>query len=35
MFLQSDQQIIYVAGHNVIKYNIEEKNQYFMPGEFS
>jgi hypothetical protein len=33
LFLQNDQQLIYVAGHNIVVYKLDEKSQYFLPGK--
>ena len=31
--VQEDNSLIYVAGHNVVMYKLDEKEQYFMPGK--
>ena len=31
--VQDDNTLLYVAGHNVIMYKLDEKEQYFMPGK--
>lgn len=30
--VQEDNTLLYVAGHNVVMYKLDEKEQYFMPG---
>ena len=32
LFYLDDQRVLYPAGHNVIIYNIDEKNQIYIPG---
>lgn len=32
LYVIDDNKVMYVAGHNVILYNIDEKSQYFIPG---
>lgn len=31
--VQEDNSLLYVAGHNIILYKLDEKEQYFMPGK--
>ena len=31
--VQEDNTLLYVAGHNVVMYKLDEKEQYFMPGK--
>jgi len=31
--VQDDNVLLYVAGHNVIMYKLDEKEQFFMPGK--
>ena len=30
-----DQQVVYVAGHNIVIYNIEKKTSQFIQGKYS
>ena len=32
--IQEDSTLLYVAGHNIIVYKLEEKEQIFMQGKF-
>lgn len=32
LFYYDDQRVIYVAGHNVVIYNTDEKTQMYIPG---
>ena len=31
--VQEDNTLLYVAGHNIVMYKLDEKEQYFMPGK--
>jgi len=32
LFIIEEKKLVYVAGHNVIIYNVEENTQFFIPG---
>lgn len=32
LHIVDDKKLLYVSGHNVIMYNIDEQSQYFIPG---
>jgi hypothetical protein len=32
LFLIDDRKIMYLAGHNVVVYNTDDRTQYFIPG---
>lgn len=33
LHLVDEQKLLYVAGHNVVVYSIDEKTQYFLQGK--
>ena len=33
LHLIEEHKLLYVAGHNVVVYSTDEKNQYFLPGQ--